>query len=187
MSLRISVIGTGYLGAVHAACMAELGHTVVGIDVDAKKIEALSQGRSPIYEPGLTDLLTRMTETGRLSWSTDISAAADADVHFVCVGTPQRAGEYAANTDYVFAAFTALAPHMKAGSIAVGKSTVPVGTVPRVLEAIRENVPDGVDARLVWNPEFLREGFAVKDTLTPDRFVYGVEGEFADADVSTLR
>ena len=186
MSLRISVIGTGYLGAVHAACMAELGHTVVGIDVDAKKIEALSQGRSPIYEPGLTDLLTRMTETGRLSWSTDISAAADADVHFVCVGTPQRAGEYAANTDYVFAAFTALAPHMKAGSIAVGKSTVPVGTVPRVLEAIRENVPDGVDARLVWNPEFLREGFAVKDTLTPDRFVYGVEGEFADADVEKL-
>ncbi|QEH93823.1 UDP-glucose/GDP-mannose dehydrogenase family protein [Dermacoccus abyssi] len=186
MSLKISVIGTGYLGAVHAACMAELGHTVVGIDTDASKIEALAAGRSPIYEPGLPELLTSTGESGRLTWSTDISAAADADVHFVCVGTPQRAGEYAANTDYVFAAFTALAPHMKAGSIAVGKSTVPVGTVPRVLEAIRENVTDGIDARLVWNPEFLREGFAVKDTLTPDRFVYGVEGEFADADVEKL-
>lgn len=186
MGLKISVIGTGYLGAVHAACMAELGHTVVGVDTDARKIEALAAGRSPIFEPGLPELLQRTQASGRLSWSTDIADAADADVHFVCVGTPQRAGEYAANTDFVFAAFEALAAHMKAGSVAVGKSTVPVGTVPRVLEALRAGVRDGVRARLVWNPEFLREGFAVQDTLTPDRFVYGVEGEHADDDVAVL-
>lgn len=186
MSLRLSVIGTGYLGAVHAACMTRLGHTVVGVDTDAAKIDALNAGVSPIYEPGLSELLAEASDTGRLTWTTDIGAVADADVHFVCVGTPQRPGESAADTDYVFSAFAALAPHMKPGSIAVGKSTVPVGTAPRVLETMREGVRRGVDARLVWNPEFLREGFAVQDTLTPDRFVYGVEGEHADDDVAKL-
>lgn len=186
MGLKISVIGTGYLGAVHAACMAELGHDVVGVDTDAAKIEALAAGRSPIFEPGLPELLASSMSSGRLAWSTDIADVADADVHFVCVGTPQRVGEFAANTDFVFAAFESLAAHMKPGSVAVGKSTVPVGTVPRLLEVLQRGVRAGVDARLVWNPEFLREGFAVKDTLTPDRFVYGVEGVFADADVAVL-
>ena len=186
MGLKISVIGTGYLGAVHAACMAELGYDVVGVDTDVSKIEALAAGRSPIFEPGLPELLVSAQASGRLRWSTDIADVADADVHFVCVGTPQKPGEYAANTDYVFGAFASLAPHMKAGSVAVGKSTVPVGTVPRVLEVLQAGVCDGVDARLIWNPEFLREGFAVKDTLTPDRFVYGVGGEFADANVARL-
>lgn len=184
--LRISVIGTGYLGAVHAVSMVELGHTVVGIDTDAAKIEALTSGRAPIYEPGLPESLERGNASGRLTWTTDISAAADADVHFVCVGTPQADGSYAANTDYVFSAFTELAQHMKPGSLAVGKSTVPVGTVPRVLDAMTAHVREGVTPRLLWNPEFLREGFAIKDTLTPDRFVYGVEGENAQADVDLL-
>ena len=117
MGLKISVIGTGYLGAVHAACMAELGHDVVGVDTDVLKIEALAAGRSPIFEPGLPELLASAQASGRLRWSTDIADVADADVHFVCVGTPQKPGEYAANTDYVFGAFASLAPHMKAGSV----------------------------------------------------------------------
>ena len=184
--LRISVIGTGYLGAVHAVSMVELGHTVVGVDTDAAKIEALASGRTPIFEPGLPESLERANSSGRMTWTTDMAQVADADVHFVCVGTPQSEGSYAANTDYVFAAFTSLAPHMKPGSLAVGKSTVPVGTVPKVLQALRDGVAAGVEPRLVWNPEFLREGFAIQDTLTPDRFVYGVAGENAQADVELL-
>lgn len=165
--MRISVIGCGYLGAVHAACMAELGHDVVGIDVDAAKIAELAAGRSPFFEPGLDDLLG--AEHGRLRFSTDIAEIEQARVHFIAVGTPQVAGGHAADLRYVDAAVTALLPHIGPGHLVVGKSTVPVGTAARLAELVE---PTG--AQLVWNPEFLREGFAVSDTLSPDRLVYGV-------------
>ena len=175
MSLRLSVIGTGYLGAVHAAAMAELGHDVVAIDVDQAKIDLLAAGQAPFFEPGLPELLQRSLATGRLRFTTDYGEAADADVHFVCVGTPQRAGEFAADLRYVDAAFTELAKHLSRPTLLVGKSTVPVGTAGRLAELVRSVAPAGTDVMLAWNPEFLREGFAVKDTLHPDRLVYGVE------------
>lgn len=169
--MRLSVIGCGYLGAVHAACMAALGHEVVGIDVDAEKVAALSRGEAPFYEPGLPEVLTEAMASGRLRFSTDIADAAGSQVHFVCVGTPQKPGEYAADLTYVDASVDALVPHLSAGDLVVGKSTVPVGTAARLAATVSAAVPG---AMLAWNPEFLREGFAVKDTLTPDRFVYGV-------------
>lgn len=165
----ISVIGCGYLGAVHAASMAELGHDVVGIDVDETKIAALSAGSAPFFEPGLPELLERGISRGRLRFTTDATAARGAAVHFVAVGTPQRAGSDAADLRYVDAAFAGLLPHLAPGDLVVGKSTVPVGTAARLAADV-----EAVGARLVWNPEFLREGFAVADTLTPDRLVYGV-------------
>ena len=169
--MKISVIGCGYLGAVHAACMAELGHDVVGIDVDTVKIAELEAGHAPFFEPGLPELLTSARASGRLRFSTDLAAVADADVHFIAVGTPQRVGEYAADLSYVDAAVTGLIPHLRAGALVVGKSTVPVGTAARLAELV---TAAGVDAVLAWNPEFLREGFAVQDTIGPDRLVYGV-------------
>jgi UDPglucose 6-dehydrogenase len=182
--MRISVIGCGYLGAVHAASMAKLGHDVVGIDVDERKITDLQAGRAPFFEPGLPELLTEVQETGRLSFSTDMAAAEGAQVHFVCVGTPQRKGEYAADLTYVDSAFTELIPYLHEGDIAVGKSTVPVGTAERLAETVAAGAPGAI---LAWNPEFLREGHAVKDTLTPDRFVYGVpEGPAGTAATSAL-
>jgi UDPglucose 6-dehydrogenase len=169
--MRISVIGCGYLGAVHASAMAELGHDVVGIDVDERKIAALAAGRPPFFEPGLPEILTSAMATGRLRFSTDIADAAGAEVHFVAVGTPQAADTHAADLRYVDAAFEALLPHLADGALVVGKSTVPVGTAARLAARIAEDAPS---AGLAWNPEFLREGFAVKDTLEPDRLVYGV-------------
>lgn len=169
--MKISVIGCGYLGAVHAACMAELGHDVVGIDVDPTKIAALEKAEAPFFEPGLPELLGRASKSGRLRFSTDMAAAASADVHFIAVGTPQKAGEHAADLSFVDAAVNALIPHLRDGALVVGKSTVPVGTAARLAALIGE-AP--VDASLAWNPEFLREGFAVQDTLGPDRLVYGV-------------
>ena len=180
MSLRISVIGTGYLGAVHAVGMAELGHTVVGIDVDEAKIAALSAAKSPIFEPGLDELLERHVVSGRLRFTTDFAAAADADVHFVCVGTPQKVDSLAADLTYVDAAIDALAPHLSAPTLVVGKSTVPVGTAERLAVRLSELAPAGAEAELAWNPEFLREGFAVEDTLHPDRLVFGVRSEHAE-------
>ncbi len=175
MSLRLTVVGTGYLGAVHAAAMAELGHEVVAVDVDEAKIAMLARGQAPFFEPGLPELLERALSTGRLRFTTDYAQAADADVHFVCVGTPQRAGEFAADLRYVDAAFGELAKHLQRPTLLVGKSTVPVGTAARMAELARSTAPAGADVMLAWNPEFLREGFAVKDTLHPDRLVYGVE------------
>lgn len=169
--MRISVIGCGYLGAVHAACMAKLGHEVVGIDVDNRKIAALAEAKAPFYEPGLDDLLEEVQLTGRLSFTTDMAAAAGSSVHFICVGTPQKKGENAADLTYVDAATLGLLEHLAPGDIVVGKSTVPVGTASRLSDLVRAQEPD---AHLVWNPEFLREGHAVADTLGPDRFVYGV-------------
>jgi UDPglucose 6-dehydrogenase len=167
--MKLSVFGCGYLGAVHAAAMTSLGHEVVGVDPDAAKIAKLSAGQTPFFEPGLADLLTAGVESGRLRFTTDPAAAADADVHFIGVGTPQRKDGAGADMTYVDQAIADLLPHLKPGSLVVGKSTVPVGTAARLAELVE---PAG--ARLAWNPEFLREGFAVKDTIEPDRLVYGV-------------
>ena len=169
--MMISVIGCGYLGAVHAASMAELGHDVVGIDVDPAKIEDLTQGKAPFYEPGLDDILQSAMQSGRLRFSTDIAEVRGSAVHFIAVGTPQRKGENAADLTYVDAAVTALLPHLEPGDLVVGKSTVPVGTAARLASLLEEA---GTGASLAWNPEFLREGFAVQDTISPDRLVYGV-------------
>jgi UDPglucose 6-dehydrogenase len=171
--MRMSVIGTGYLGATHAAAMAEIGHEVVGVDVDGAKIFRLQQGEVPFYEPGLPELLSKHVKTGALRFTTSMAEAArDAEVHFVCVGTPQKKGEYAADLTYVDAAVASLVEHLPAGTVVVGKSTVPAGTAARLAPMIAE-----AGGELVWNPEFLREGFAVQDTLHPDRIVVGVEGE----------
>ncbi|WP_138734657.1 UDP-glucose dehydrogenase family protein [Modestobacter excelsi] len=176
--MRISVIGCGYLGAVHAASMAELGHDVVGIDVDRSKVEALQRAEAPFYEPGFEDLLGTTLATGRLRFSTDMADAREATVHFLCVGTPQKKGEYAADLRYVDAAIESLLDVLKPGDLVAGKSTVPVGTAARLAELVSGKVPG---AMLAWNPEFLREGFAVQDTLHPDRLVYGLpEGPEAD-------
>jgi UDPglucose 6-dehydrogenase len=167
--MRLSVIGCGYLGAVHAASMASLGHTVVGVDVDRSKVAGLAAGTPPFYEPGLPGLLTEVLDAGRLTFTTDPAQVAGARVHFLCVGTPQRHGELRADLGYVEDAFAALLPHLRPGDLVVGKSTVPVGTAESLAERL---APTG--ATLVWNPEFLREGLAVQDTLHPDRLVYGV-------------
>jgi UDPglucose 6-dehydrogenase len=154
--------------------MAELGHEVIGVDVDERKIAALSKGEAPFFEPGLPEILKSAGASGRLSFSTKMADAKDATVHFIAVGTPQKAGSYSADLTYVDAAVDSLIPFLKAGDLVVGKSTVPVGTAARLAAKIREAVP-GAD--LAWNPEFLREGFAVKDTISPDRLVYGVPAD----------
>ena len=169
--MKISVVGCGYLGAVHAASMAELGHDVTGVDVDERKVAALNEARAPFFEPGLDALLERTLRSGRLRFSSDMADAAGARVHFVCVGTPQKRGEYAADLRYVEAATEALLAILAPGDLVVGKSTVPVGTASRLAEMVELKVPG---AMLAWNPEFLREGFAVQDTLHPDRLVYGI-------------
>ena len=167
--MRISVIGCGYLGAVHASAMAELGHEVVGIDVDPGKIAELTAGRPPFFEPGLPEILASAGATGRLRFSTDIAEAAGSAVHFIAVGTPQSHDGAAADLRYVDAAVDGLRPHLREGDLVVGKSTVPVGTAARLAPVV-----EATGATLAWNPEFLREGYAVKDTLEPDRLVYGV-------------
>ncbi len=177
MTLKLSVVGTGYLGATHAACMSSLGFTVVGVDTDAQKIAQLSRGELPFYEPGLDTLLAKEIKTGRLTFTTDFSAIADADVHFICVGTPQSKDGLAADLTYVKASVAAIAPYLKNGSLVVGKSTVPVGTAQMLRDQLAVSAPD---ADLAWNPEFLREGFAVEDTLTPNRLVVGVVNDRAE-------
>ncbi|MGY1822034.1 UDP-glucose dehydrogenase family protein [Geodermatophilus sp. SYSU D00079] len=182
--MRISVIGCGYLGAVHAASLVELGHEVVGIDVDERKIAALCAGRAPFFEPDFGELLGHSLASGRLSFSTDIAGAAGARVHFICVGTPQKHGEYGADLRFVQAAAESLLQVLGPGELVVGKSTVPVGTAADLAAMFGEKVPG---AMLGWNPEFLREGFAVRDTLHPDRLVYGVpDGDDAEAVVALL-
>ena len=187
MALRITVIGTGYLGATHAAAMAELGFEVLGLDVVPEKIEMLSAGRVPMYEPGLEEILQKHVagiegSTGRLRFTTSWEEiGAFGDVHFVCVNTPQKHGEYACDMSYVDSAFAALAPHLTLPALVVGKSTVPVGSAERLGTYLTEHAPAGADAELAWNPEFLREGFAVQDTLHPDRIVVGVRGDRAAA------
>jgi UDPglucose 6-dehydrogenase len=169
--MRMSVIGCGYLGAVHAASMAELGHDVVGIDIDEERIRALAAGRAPFFEPGLEEVLRSALASGRLSFSSQHAAATGARVHFLTVGTPQRRGGNGADLRYVDAAVAAMLPHLRAGDLLVGKSTVPVGTADRLVRVLEES---GNGATLVWNPEFLREGHALQDTIAPDRLVYGL-------------
>ena len=170
--MKISVIGCGYLGAVHAAGLASVGHEVVGIDVDAARVAVLSTGRAPFFEPGLDDLLAEGLASGRLSFSTDPADAADAVVHFIAVGTPQSAYGGGADLRYLDAAVEGLLPHLSADALIAGKSTVPVGTAERIAERLEQA---GVRTIVAWNPGFLREGFAIEDTLRPDRLVYGVE------------
>ncbi len=177
MALKISVIGTGYLGATHAACISSLGFDVIGIDTDASKIAALQNGKVPFFEPGLEELLAEQIATGRLTFSNSFDAITDADIHFICVGTPQVKDGLAADMTYVNGALEAIAPLIKAGSLVVGKSTVPVGTAARLRARLLEINPQ---ADLAWNPEFLREGFAVDDTLHPNRLVVGVTNDRAE-------
>ncbi|MGW1075864.1 UDP-glucose dehydrogenase family protein [Streptomyces sp. NPDC002537] len=183
MALKITVIGTGYLGATHAAAMAELGFEVLGLDVVPEKVAMLSQGRVPMYEPGLEELLRKHVagiegSTGRLRFTTSWEEVGEfGDVHFVCVNTPQKHGEYACDMSYVEAAVSSLAPVLHRPALVVGKSTVPVGSAARLARLLTELAPAGSDVELAWNPEFLREGFAVQDTLHPDRIVVGVAGE----------
>ncbi len=177
MALKISVIGTGYLGATHAACISSLGFDVIGIDTDPSKVALLQKGKVPFFEPDLEELLAKEIATGRLTFSTSFDAIKDADVHFICVGTPQVKDGLAADMTYVNSALEALAPVIKAGSLVVGKSTVPVGTAARLRARLLEVNP-GAD--LAWNPEFLREGFAVDDTLNPNRLVVGVTNDRAE-------
>ncbi len=180
-NLRISVIGTGYLGATHAACMAELGFEVLGVDSDQEKIELLSRGLAPFAEPGLEDLLTRHTASGRLRFSTDLAEAARfADVHFVCVGTPQTREGLAADLTAVHAVVSGLAEHVARDCLIVGKSTVPVGTAAALADEVARRAPSAVRASVAWNPEFLREGHGVQDTLHPDRLVFGVTSPEAE-------
>jgi UDPglucose 6-dehydrogenase len=175
--MKLSVIGCGYLGATHAACMSSLGFQVVGIDTDQSKVDLLSKGELPFYEPGLDSLLASEIKTGRLTFTTDFSAAADADVHFICVGTPQSKDGLAADLTFVKSAIAAIAPFLKDGALVVGKSTVPVGTAQALREILAGSAPH---ADLAWNPEFLREGFAVEDTLRPNRLVVGVVNDRAE-------
>ncbi|MER0117793.1 UDP-glucose/GDP-mannose dehydrogenase family protein [Corynebacterium sp. KPL2636] len=170
----MTVIGTGYLGATHAACMAELGHEVLGVDVDEDKIFVLQSGKVPFFEPGLPEVLERNIDAGRLGFSTDYDEAAQfANVHFLGVGTPQRRGSYAADMTYVKAVITDLVPKLRGEHVIFGKSTVPVGTAAELQELADGLAPEGTRMEIAWNPEFLREGYAVHDTITPDRIVIG--------------
>ena len=172
--MRLSVIGCGYLGAVHAAAMASIGHDVVGIDVDQRKIDALSKGEAPFFEPGLPEILSEGVASGRLRFTTDMAEAKGAKVHFIAVGTPQQRDGYGADLTYVNAAIDGLVPYLSEGDIVAGKSTVPVGTAAELTPRV-----EAAGATLVWNPEFLREGWAVQDTIDPDRLVLGVSSRFA--------
>ncbi|TLP94734.1 UDP-glucose/GDP-mannose dehydrogenase family protein [Nesterenkonia salmonea] len=175
---NVSVIGTGYLGATHAACMAELGFNVVGVDIDPEKIASLSAGDLPFHEPGLPELIRKHVQSGQLRFTTDLNdVGAWADVHFIAVGTPQVKGGTGADMTYVDAATTTLTQAITKDSLIVGKSTVPVGTAARLADLVQDTKNPGVNVSLAWNPEFLREGFAVEDTITPDRLVVGTTHE----------
>jgi UDPglucose 6-dehydrogenase len=181
--MRCTVFGTGYLGATHAAGMAELGHEVVGVDIDPGKIAKLASGDIPFYEPGLRKVLRENLDAGRLRFTTDYEEAAEfADVHFLGVGTPQKKGEYGADLRHVHAVIDTLVPRLRRSAVIVGKSTVPVGTAAELAERARALAPAGVDVEVAWNPEFLREGFAVHDTLHPDRIVLGVQRDSVRAE-----
>ncbi len=177
---RVTIIGTGYLGLTHAVCLADLGHEVLAIDVDAEKIAKAAKGEAPFFEPGLEPLLRKSLDSGRLRFTTSFAeVGAFGDVHFLCVGTPEgEAGR--ADLSSVYAAAEALAPHLTSPCLMVGKSTVPVGTARQVMTRVRAIAPAGERVDLAWNPEFLREGFAVQDSLAPDRIVLGVTSDRAD-------
>jgi UDPglucose 6-dehydrogenase len=178
MGSRIAVFGTGYLGATHAACMAELGHEVLGVDVDTAKLARLAAGEAPFFEPGLDEVLKANVDAGRLRFTSSYAEAAEfADIHFIGVATPQKRGEFAADLTYVDSVVKTLAPLLTRPAVIFGKSTVPVGTAARLSDMAQDIAPIGDDVEVAWNPEFLREGFAVQDTLHPDRIVLGVDVE----------
>jgi UDPglucose 6-dehydrogenase len=173
MSMKVTVIGLGYLGATHAVAMAELGHEVVGIEADPSRLAALQAGKLPFHEPGLDEALARTLATGRITFqASHAENTRDAQVHFLCVGTPQLAGSNAADTSYLHSAAEALAPYLSESAVVAGKSTVPVGTAKLLQEKL--SLLAGFEAKLCWNPEFLREGTALEDSLRPDRIVIGV-------------
>ncbi|OMB91580.1 UDP-glucose 6-dehydrogenase [Mycobacterium colombiense] len=183
--MRCTVFGTGYLGATHAVGMAELGHDVLGVDIDPGKVAKLAGGDIPFYEPGLRKLLKENLAAGRLRFTTDYEMAADfADVHFLGVGTPQKKGEYGADLRHVYAVIDALVPRLTTSAVLVGKSTVPVGTAAELNQRAAALAPSGVDIEIAWNPEFLREGYAVQDTLHPDRIVLGVKQDSMRAEAA---
>ena len=183
--MRCTVFGTGYLGATHAAGMAELGHEVIGVDIDPGKVAKLADGEAPFYEPGLRKLLRQNISAGRLRFTTDYDMAADfADVHFLGVGTPQKKGEYSADLKHVHGVIDSLVPRLRRSAVIIGKSTVPVGTAADLATRARALALDGVDVEVAWNPEFLREGFAVQDTLSPDRIVLGVQHDSRRAEAT---
>ncbi|HEY1703540.1 MAG TPA: UDP-glucose/GDP-mannose dehydrogenase family protein [Trebonia sp.] len=185
LSLRVTVIGTGYLGLTHAVCMADLGHQVLALDVDEEKVAKAARGEAPFFEPGLEPLLRKNLDAGRLRFTSDFAEVGEfGDVHFVCVGTPQKKGSTAADLTFVHSAFDALAPHLTRETLVVGKSTVPVGTTRELAPRVRAAAPAGDQVGIAFNPEFLREGYAVQDSLTPDRLVFGVTSE---DDERTLR
>ncbi|MFC1431104.1 UDP-glucose/GDP-mannose dehydrogenase family protein [Streptacidiphilus sp. N1-3] len=184
--LRLTVIGTGYLGATHAICMAVLGFEVLGIDVSQEKVDRLNAGEVPFFEPGLPEQLAKALDSGRLRFSTDYAeAGAFGDLHFLCVGTPQKPGSDAADMTYVDSAVTSLAPYLDRRALVVGKSTVPVGTAARLTALLQRLAPAGEQVELAWNPEFLREGYAVEDTLRPDRLVFGTSSAWAEEQLRT--
>ncbi|MFD8913642.1 UDP-glucose dehydrogenase family protein [Streptomyces sp. NPDC059575] len=185
--MRVSVIGCGHLGIPHAAAMAELGHEVIGVDIDQAKVDRLNAGECPIYEAGLPELLARHTTSGRLRFTTDIKEAADfADVHFIGVGTPIDADGRSYDTGQVYGAIRQLAPHLARSCTIVGKSTVTVGTTSQVTALAQRLAPAGTDVEVVWNPEFLREGHAVQDTLRPDRIIAGLTTAEAEKTIRTV-
>jgi UDPglucose 6-dehydrogenase len=183
-ALRVTVIGIGYLGLTHAVCMADLGHQVLAIDIDDEKIAKAARGEASFFEPGLEPLLRKNLDAGRLRFTSSWAEIGEfGQVHFLCVGTPQtKAGN--ADLRYVHASVDELAGHLSEDCLIVGKSTVPVGTARELLARARASAPAGDRVDLAWNPEFLREGCAVQDSLTPDRFVFGAT---SDAAVTLLR
>jgi UDPglucose 6-dehydrogenase len=177
---RLTFLGTGYLGSTYAICFAELGYEVIGVDIDADKISKLAAGEVPIHEPGLDELLHKNLAAGRLRFTTDYADAAEfGDIHFICVGTPQRADGMAADLSYVEKAVASLAPHLSRKALIVGKSTVPVGTAEWVEQLVAKHARADLDIEVAWSPEFLREGYAVQDVIRPDRVVFGVKTEWA--------
>ena len=181
MTLRISVIGTNYLGANTAAGMAEFGFEVIGVDIDESRVKLLNEGRAPLFEPGLDPLLKKHTDTGQLRFTTDYREIADwADVHFICVGTPQTDGDYAADLSQVNSVVDTLAPLLTKPALVVGRSTVPVGTAASLERRFHTESPAGQQVELAWQPEFLREAHGVDDTLHPDRLVFGVASDAAE-------
>jgi UDPglucose 6-dehydrogenase len=176
---RVTVIGTGYLGLTHAVCLAEFGHDVLAVDTDARKVAQAASGIAPFFEPGLQELLRKQLDAGRLRFTTSHAEAASfADIHFLCVGTPQ-APDGSADLSQVYAAAEALAPHLAAPCLIAGKSTVPVGTARALAARIAAQAPAGAGAEVIWNPEFLREGSAIGDSLMPDRIVLGAVSQRA--------
>ena len=182
--MRLTVIGCGHLGATHAACMAEIGHDVLGVDIDADKVDLLNTGRAWFLEPGLDEMLARHTRSGRLRFTTSFAAAAAfGSVHFLGVGTPSLSDADGYDLSQVFGSVAALAPHLTGPALIIGKSTVPPGTTSRLILEVETTAPAGGSVEVAWNPEFLREGHAVADTLRPDRIVAGVPSMSAEATI----